>query len=167
MMDPSVGEGSKVYENGLFSLAIADTGPRQHGTATATRSNVMEMTKFVSSVLFLKTKMTPQARHALSFRRCVARWSSEIEALSTELATLTNEDMSAPSFRSGAQSASCVTSPRKGCCTRLIFRRGKRRRTIIVCSVLRNQANPSNGSFTFLSINRCGLNFHRMAPLHF
>jgi hypothetical protein len=107
MMDPSVGEGSKVYENGLFSLAIADTGPRQHVTATATRSNVIEMTttKFVRSVLLPKTKMAPQARHALSFRRCVARWSNEIEALNTELATLTNEDTSAPSFRSGAQSA--------------------------------------------------------------
>jgi hypothetical protein len=107
LMDPSVGEGSKVYENGLFSLAIADTGPRQHVTTTATRSNVMEMTttKFVSSVLCPKTKMTPQARHALSFRRCVARWSSEIDALNTELATLTNEDTSAPSFRSGVQSA--------------------------------------------------------------
>jgi hypothetical protein len=107
MMDSGVGEGSKAYENGLFSLGIADTGPRQQVTSTATRSNVMEMTtsKFVRSVLIPKTKMVPQARHALSFRRCVARWTSEVEALSMELATLTNEDTSAPSFRSGQPSA--------------------------------------------------------------
>jgi hypothetical protein len=108
MMDPGVvGEGSKAYESGLFSLGITDTGPRQQVTSTATRSNVMEMTtsKFVSTVLFPKTKMTPQARHALSFRRCVARWCSEIDALSTELATITNEDTSAPSYRSGEASA--------------------------------------------------------------
>jgi hypothetical protein len=107
MMDAGVGEGSKAYENGLFSLGIADTGPRQQVSSTATRSNVMEMTttKFVRSVLIPKTKMVPQARHALSFRRCVARWTSEVEALSMELATLTNEDTSAPSFRSGQPSA--------------------------------------------------------------
>jgi hypothetical protein len=107
VLESGVGEGAKVYENGLFSLGIADTGPRQQVAATATRSNVMEMstTKFVTNVLFPKTKATPQVRHALSFRRCVARWTSEVEALKKELATLTNEDTSAPSYTSGEQSA--------------------------------------------------------------
>ena len=37
-------EGSTTYESGLFSLGIADTGPKSGGPAvsTATRSNVME-----------------------------------------------------------------------------------------------------------------------------
>lgn len=107
MMDSNVGSGSKAYESGLFSLGIADTGPRQQVSSTATRSNVMEMTttKFVRSVLIQKTKTTPQARHALSFRRSVARWTSEVEALSMELATLTNEDTTAPSFKSGQPTA--------------------------------------------------------------
>lgn len=107
MMDPGVGEGSKAYESGLFSLGIADTGPRQQVVSTATRSNVMEMTtaKFVTAVLFPKTKSTPQARHALSFRRGVARWTSEIDALNKELSTLTGEDTSSPSYQSSEQSA--------------------------------------------------------------
>jgi hypothetical protein len=107
MMDSNVGVGSKAYESGLFSLGIADTGPRQHVSSTATRSNVMEMTtsKFVRAVLIPKTKTTPKARHALTFRRSVARWTSEVEALSMELATLTKEDTSAPSFRSGQPTA--------------------------------------------------------------
>jgi hypothetical protein len=58
----------------------------------------MTATKFVSTVLFPKTKVEPQARHALTFRRSVARWTAEIEALKKELATLTGEDMSTPSF---------------------------------------------------------------------
>ena len=107
MLDSNLGTGTKAHESGLFSLGIADTGPRQQVSSTATRSNVMEMTttKFVRTVLIQKTKMTPQARYALSFRRSVARWNSEVEALSMELATLTNEDTSAPSFRSGQPTA--------------------------------------------------------------
>lgn len=106
-METGVGEGSKAYESGLFSLGIADTGPRQQVVSTATRSNVMEMStaKFVTTVLFLKSKTTPQARHALTFRRGVARWTSEVDALTKELATLTGEDTSTPSYISGEQSA--------------------------------------------------------------
>lgn len=103
VLENGVGEGSKAYETGLFSLGIADTGPKNSAQAlsTATRSNVMEMSlkKFVSAVLLPKTKATPQVRHALSFRRSVARWSSEIDAVKNELATITNEDKSSPSFQ--------------------------------------------------------------------
>lgn len=107
ILEATMGENAKVYENGLFSLGIADTGPRQQVAATATRSNVMEMStnKFVSTVLFPKTKSTPQVRHALSFRRSVARWTSEVGALQIELATLTGEDKSAPSYQSREQTA--------------------------------------------------------------
>ena len=108
-LDQGVGEGSKAYETGLFSLGIADTAPKSgpKGVSTATRSNVMEMStkKFVSAVLFPKTKASPQVRHALTFRRSVARWSGEIDALKKELATLTNEDTSAPSFQSTDETA--------------------------------------------------------------
>jgi len=105
MLDSTVGEGSKAHETGLFSLGIADTAPKDgtQGVSTATRSNVMDMTtkKFVASVLFPKTKASPQVRHALTFRRSVARWSSEVDVLKKELATLTGEDTSSPSYRSG------------------------------------------------------------------
>lgn len=109
LLDNGVGEGSKAYESGLFSLGIADTAPKNgpQGVSTATRSNVMEMStkKFVAAVLFPKTRATPQVRHALTFRRSVARWSSEIDALKKELATLTGEDTSAPSFQSTDETA--------------------------------------------------------------
>lgn len=109
MLDNGVGEGSKAYETGLFFLGIADTAPKNgtQGVSTATRSNVMEMStkKFVSTVLFPKTKACPQVRHALTFRRSVARWSGEVDALKKELATLTNEDTSAPSFQSTDETA--------------------------------------------------------------
>lgn len=101
-MDTSMRKGSSAHESGLFSLGIVDSSARNGGqkVSTATRSNVMEMsaTKFVSTVLFPKTKVEPQVRHALTFRRSVARWTTENEALKKELATLTGEDTSAPSY---------------------------------------------------------------------
>jgi hypothetical protein len=102
-------DGFKAYESGLFSLGITDTGPQrqQRVLAAATRSNVMEMStaKFVSKVLFSKTKVTPEVRHALTFRRGVARWTNEIETMKMELATLTQEDKSSPSFKSTDETA--------------------------------------------------------------
>jgi hypothetical protein len=95
-------KGASAHESGLFSLGIIEAGARNGvpKVPTATRSNVMEMsaTKFVSTVLFPKSKIEPAARHALTFRRSVARWTAEIEALKKELATLTGEDTSAPSY---------------------------------------------------------------------
>jgi hypothetical protein len=85
------------YESGLFSLGIVATekpGP----VSTATRSNVMEMStrKFVSTVLFPKTKSEPQVRHALTFRRSLARWATTLEAAKKELALVTGEDRTSP-----------------------------------------------------------------------
>ena len=87
-------------ESGLFSLGIVETAPKEPNVATATRSNVMEMSTamFVTSVLFSKTKSTPQVRHALTFRRSLARWTSTLENAKKELAEITGEDVTAPSF---------------------------------------------------------------------
>jgi len=101
-METSMRKGASAHETGLFSLGIVASAVQNGGSkvSTATRSNVMEMTatKFVSTVLFPKSKVEPQVRHALTFRRSVARWTSENEALKKELATLTGEDTSAPSY---------------------------------------------------------------------
>jgi hypothetical protein len=98
----SSSQGSRAYEKNLFSLGIVEDGAQSgsHGMSTATRTNVMEMTtnKFVSSILCAKTKVEPHIRHALSFRRSVARWTNENESMKRELASLTGEDVSAPSF---------------------------------------------------------------------
>lgn len=101
-MENHVRKGASAHESGLFSLGIVEVGARKGDpkVSTATRSNVVEMTatKFVATVLFPMSKAEPQARHALTFRRSVARWNAEIEALKKELAALTGEDMSAPSY---------------------------------------------------------------------
>ena len=91
------------YESGLFTLGIVETGNKPGSLmarANASRTNVMEMTttKFVTNVLFPKTKCTPQIRHALIFRRSVAYWAQGVDALKKELAAITGEDTSAPSF---------------------------------------------------------------------
>eukprot|EP00522_Entomoneis_paludosa_P000229 CAMPEP_0172472610 /NCGR_PEP_ID=MMETSP1065-20121228/68422_1 /TAXON_ID=265537 /ORGANISM="Amphiprora paludosa, Strain CCMP125" /LENGTH=1280 /DNA_ID=CAMNT_0013230757 /DNA_START=216 /DNA_END=4058 /DNA_ORIENTATION=+ len=94
----------KTTEGSLFSLGIIEEtkggDDQANKLATATRSNVVEMptARFTSSVLFSKTKNTPQTRHALTFRRMVARWTSETDYMKYELAKLTGEDTSAPSF---------------------------------------------------------------------
>lgn len=102
-MDSTGEKGSTQYETGLFSLGIVEQNSRsgQQSVSTATRSNVMEMStsKFVSNVLFPKTKSQPQVRHALIFRRSVARWTTEVDQLRKELAMITGEDTSAPSFQ--------------------------------------------------------------------
>jgi hypothetical protein len=96
--DTTVNTSGGRYEQGLFSLGIIEAGPKDGDQAVskATRSNVMEMStgKFVTSVLMPKTKCSPQARHALSFRRSVARWTTENLALRKELAVMTGEDTS-------------------------------------------------------------------------
>jgi hypothetical protein len=92
---------SGAYESGLFTLGIVETGNKPGSLmsrANASRTNVMEMTstKFVTNVLFPKTKCTPQIRHALIFRRSVAYWAQGVDALKKELAAITGEDTSAP-----------------------------------------------------------------------
>jgi len=63
----------------------------------------MSTSKFVANVLFHKTHCEPQIRHALCFRRSIARWTEENENLKKELATLTGEDMSTASYKSAPE----------------------------------------------------------------
>lgn len=91
------------YESGLFSLGIVETN-EQPGlgslSAGATHNHVREMAtaKFVSNILLPMTRTEPQVRHALLFRRSIAKWTSENEGLKLELANLTYEDTTSPSF---------------------------------------------------------------------
>lgn len=119
-IERDVHSGTAQYETGLFSLGIANTnvgglngknGLGKSGeptVSTATRSNVMEMStaKFVSTVLFRSSTQhhhrlaeQPQVRHALSFRRSVARWTKTIQTAKEELANLTGEDKSSANYR--------------------------------------------------------------------
>jgi hypothetical protein len=100
LMDVTNGKGASAYESGLFSLGIIEDNAKPATISKASRTNVMEMTtaKFVANILFPKTKTTPQIRHALEFRRSIAHWTQENEALKRELAQLTGEDLSSPSF---------------------------------------------------------------------
>eukprot|EP00980_Cylindrotheca_fusiformis_P023209 scaffold10220_cov148-Cylindrotheca_fusiformis.AAC.7 len=56
--------------------------------------------KFVKDVLFAKTTQngTPQIRHALFFRKALAKWHKDNMALRKQLALSTREDTSAPSY---------------------------------------------------------------------
>ena len=100
------------YETGLFSLGIMNDPANEKEdesktlTASASRSNTMEMLspKFVTDVLFPKTANAtgsvsgPQIRHALFFRKSLAKWKTTNDLLRTELATATGEDTSLPSY---------------------------------------------------------------------
>ena len=100
------GRGVSSHERGIFSLGIiTDTSNKKDSrsaTTIASRANIMELTsdKFVTNVLFARTNMIPQVRHALTFRRSVAMWSSESKDLKAELANVTGEDISSPSYKS-------------------------------------------------------------------
>lgn len=103
------GRGVSSHERGIFSLGIiADTSSKKDSrsaTTIASRANIMELTsdKFVTNVLFARTNMIPQVRHALTFRRSVAMWSSESSDLKAELANVTGEDTTSPSYNSGVE----------------------------------------------------------------
>jgi hypothetical protein len=92
--------------SGLFSLGIIIKNDKQDDqnasafSSRAARSTVMGLStqKFCSDVLFAKTNNHPQIRHALFFRKPIAKWTSDIEVLKKELATVTGEDTSAPSY---------------------------------------------------------------------
>lgn len=102
-LDGAVNNANTPFESGLFSMNIVATGNKSgisEGVSSATRSNVMEMptAKFVSTVLFAKTKVQPHPRHALIFRKSISRWTSSLSDAKLALAKLTGEDTSAPSF---------------------------------------------------------------------
>jgi hypothetical protein len=112
IVETTVSASGGRYEQGLFSLGIIEAGPKigDQTVSKATRSNVMEMStgKFVTSVLQPKTKCSPQVRHALSFRRSVARWAAENLALRKELAVITGEDTSSPSYNAPSSDETAI-----------------------------------------------------------
>jgi len=98
-----VREQGKERDRGLFSLGILDQEDDDNtgkSTLHATRKNVMEMsaTRFVATVLFPHTKTSPQVHHALTFRRSLDRWTCEINAMKKELAAISGQDTSLPSY---------------------------------------------------------------------
>lgn len=88
-------------ERGLFSLGITEGSSRKDTMAmTSTRVNNTDKSahEFVVDVLMPKTNTTPQVRHALEFRRSLAKWTSEAEELRDELAGISGEDMGSPAY---------------------------------------------------------------------
>jgi hypothetical protein len=95
---------------GLFSLGIIDKEQKEaHDqgetlTTKSRRSTIMDMnpSTFVRDVLFAKTTNNgyPQIRHALFFRKAIAKWTETTKTLRQELASATGEDTSIPSYSS-------------------------------------------------------------------
>ena len=104
------GKNSRNSEVGIFRMGIIDDedeGPEDPSTwvATTTSSRLMNnqnlsIPKFVKDVLFAKTTQngTPQIRHALFFRKALAKWHRDNMLLRKELADSTREDTSSPSY---------------------------------------------------------------------
>lgn len=97
-------------DSGLFSLGIIDKEQKEkqdQGETLSTksrRSTIMDMntSTFVRDVLFAKTTNNgyPQIRHALFFRKAIAKWTETTKTLRQELAAVTGEDTSIPSYSS-------------------------------------------------------------------
>lgn len=95
---------------GLFSLGIIDKEQKEkhdQGETLSTksrRSTIMDMntSTFVRDVLFAKTTNNgyPQIRHALFFRKAISKWTETTKTLRQELANVTGEDTSIPSYSS-------------------------------------------------------------------
>jgi hypothetical protein len=90
--------------HGLFSLGITEALNKKDNFSMQPESRANQMqqnaSKFVTSVLMPKTNTTPQSRHALEFRRSVAVWTSETDALQKELSAATGEDTSSSIYNS-------------------------------------------------------------------
>jgi hypothetical protein len=96
--------GISSHERGFFSLGItsdSSTKDSGYGSLAASRARNMELPagKFVVNVLFPKTNTSANVRFALEFRKGLARWTLENEALKQELALVTGEDTSTPSYK--------------------------------------------------------------------
>lgn len=88
-------------ERGIFSLGIHGGRLEEGGSwKKASRANIVELPsgQFVSEVLFPRTNTDPEVRHALTFRRSIARWTHEISEGKRELALCSGEDTSAPMY---------------------------------------------------------------------
>ncbi len=99
-------------ESGLFSLGIIDNGSQDEGrnnpnkwmasTTSSRRSSIQSYTtsRFVVDVLFAKTTQNghPQIRHALFFRKALAKWQRDNDQLRHQLAVATGEDTSTNTY---------------------------------------------------------------------
>ena len=99
-------------ESGLFSLGIIDNGTQDEGrnnpnkwmasTTSSRRSSIQSYTtsRFVVDVLFAKTTQNghPQIRHALFFRKALAKWQRDNDQLRHQLAVATGEDTSTNTY---------------------------------------------------------------------
>jgi hypothetical protein len=88
---------------GLFTLGITDSPSKKNALSLQPESRAAQMqqsaSKFVINVLMPKTNTVPEVGHALEFRRSIAVWSNECDALQLQLGSSTGEDMTAPSFK--------------------------------------------------------------------
>lgn len=112
LMETTIGNKGGARERGLFSLGIIDADDDDGGKSAllTTRKNVMEMStaKFVATVLFPHTKTTPQVHNALTFRRSLDRWTSEMMAMRKELAVISGQDTSSPAYNAPASEESAI-----------------------------------------------------------
>lgn len=91
---------SQDIEQGIFSLGITTLGGGGMGGSMGaegwkkSRANIAELPpeQFVSNVLFPRTNVDPEVRHALTFRRSIARWTHEVNEGRKELAVCSGED---------------------------------------------------------------------------
>lgn len=102
------------HERGLFSLGIvgdvSGKGKDSQSLASlaASRASVAELMsdQFVHNILFPRTNTHPQVRHALTFRRAVASFTQEAADLKKELAVVTGEDTSSPTYNATTEETS-------------------------------------------------------------
>jgi hypothetical protein len=106
------GKSRSNQEMGIFRMGIIDTQDdgkedSKAWLATTTSSRLMmnqnlSTPKFVRDVLFSKTTQngTPQIRHALFFRKALAKWHKDNMGLRKQLAVSTKEDTSSPGYSS-------------------------------------------------------------------
>ena len=100
----------KSRDGGIFSMGIINTqedGAEDNNKFFASTTSSRLMTnqnlstpKFVKDVLFAKTTQngTPQIRHALFFRKALAKWHNDSAVLRRQLAMTSKEDTSSPSY---------------------------------------------------------------------
>lgn len=96
-------------ERGIFSLGISSSVEGAGGElgwkkATA-RANIVELPAdhFVSNVLFSRSNIDPEVRHALTFRRSIARWAHEITEGKKELAMCSGQDTTSPIYNAAME----------------------------------------------------------------
>ena len=99
-------------ERGIFSLGISSSSGGAGGELgwkkATTRANIVELPadQFVSNVLFPRSNVDPEVRHALTFRRNISRWSHEITEGKKELAICTGQDTTSPLYNAPMEEGS-------------------------------------------------------------